>query len=326
MKLVNPSSDSLFQTNNLRVPAFLARYLAHGAKKRARRAARQQNWLVASDLYLKALRLTPRDGRSWVQLGHAYGHLSLPQAADRAYSNATQVQPDYAAAHRHLGHVRRGTHLHKKGMASLTRALLLDPADRETADIIHAEEGDAGVLANLYKAALTHADQGRPGRVVGLRANWIRSKARRAARRGDWNSAEEFYRVLTRLDPRNPDGYLQLGHALNEQNRQADAELAYRHAIACDPLYADPWLHLGYVLTAQSQHGAAREAFAAALQIAPERIEDHPILTDVLQTQQEAHTHNMISTTTHALQPPPLLSDREGEIWELLATHVQGRR
>jgi tetratricopeptide (TPR) repeat protein len=326
MKLVDPSSNSLFQSTPSKLPNFLARYLAHADKKRARRAARRQDWSAAADFYLKALRLTPGDGRSWVQLGHAYGHLMLPQAADRAYLNATQAQPGYAAGHRHLGHVRRGTHLHKSGIASLARALLLDPTDRETAEIIHTESGDTGIEANLYKAALSHADQGRSKRPLSLRANGIRSKARRAARRRDWKLAESLYSALTRLEPSDPDAHLQLGHALNEQNRQTEAELAYRRAIACDPLYADPWLHLGYVLTAQNQHGAAREAFAAVLQIAPDRIEDHPILADLLGAQQAALAHPSTASNMQAFQQPHHLSDREGEIWNLLATHIQGRR
>lgn len=326
MKLVDPSSNSLFPSQTPRLPSFLARYLAWGAKKHARRAARRQDWSAAVDFYLKALRLMPNDGRSWVQLGHAYGHLMLTQAADRAYLNAIQVQPGYAAGHRHLGYVRRGTHLHEKGMASLARALLLDPADRETADIIQAEKGEACAQAILYKAALTHADQGRPKRHLGLRANGVRSKARRAARRRDWKAAENFYGALARLEPTDPDAYLQLGHALNEQNRQAEAELAYRRAIACDPLYADPWLHLGYVLTAQNQHGAAREAFAAVLQIAPERIENHPMLADALQAQQATLAQDPATSNKQAFQQPPHLNEREGEIWNLLARHIQGRR
>lgn len=324
MKLVDPSSNSLFEHKTNVLPNFIIHYLADAQKKSARRAARRQDWPAAAKYYYDALRLTPDDGRSWVQLGHAYGHLALPEAADRAYWNATQAQPSYAAGHRHLGYVRRGTHLHEKGMASLAHALLLDPTDRETADLIYAEKGDIGTQASLYRAALVHADMRRPKRILGWRANGIRSKARRAARRSDWKSAECFYDALAKLEPTDPDAYLQLGHALNEQNRQAEAEIAYRRAIACDPLYADPWLHLGYVLTAQNQHDAAREAFAAVIQIAPNRIEDHPILAGAMQAQQPIPSP--VASNMHEFQEPPHMSDRESEIWNLLATHIQGRR
>lgn len=324
MMLVDPTSNSLLINNKSKLPYTVIFFLARSATKRARAAARKQNWAAAAQSYLQALRLTPKEGRLWVQLGHAYGHLLLPEAAERAYLNATQAQADYVAGHRHLGYVRRGTHLHDKGMASLARALLLDPADRSIAEIFFAEKGEAGTQESLYKAALAHADACRQDRPLGLKARWLRAKARKAARRNDWNLAEKLYVTLTRLQPSNPDLNLQLGHTLNEQNRQPEAELAYRRAIACDPLYADPWLHLGYVLTAQSQHGAAREAFVAVLRLAPDRLEAHPILASAQIAQEPFGTsQHVLDLRTMVL--PSYLSEREKTIWSLLATHIQGR-
>lgn len=324
MKLVDPTSNSLLEINKSKLPSIITLYLASNATKRARVAARRQDWAAAVETYLQALQLVPKEGRLWVQLGHAYGHLALPEAAERAYLNATRAQPDYVAGHRHLGYVRRGTHLHDKAMGSLARALLLDPTDQSIAEIFRAEKGEAGTQESLYRAALAHADECRHDRPLGLKAGWLRAKARKAARRQDWKSAEKLYVTLTRLQPGNPDAYLQLGHTLNEQNRQSEAELAYRRAIASDPLYADPWLHLGYVLTAQNQYGAAREAFAAVLRLAPDRLDLHPILASAQIVQEPLGTSQGI-TGAQAMACPPHLGEREKAIWSLLATHIQGR-
>ncbi|WP_336975207.1 tetratricopeptide repeat protein [Sphingobium aromaticiconvertens] len=321
MNLVDPASNSLLEINKSKLPPTITFYLARNATKRARAAARRQDWAVAVETYLQALRLTPKEGRLWVQLGHAYGHLALPEAAERAYLNATHAQPDYVAGHRHLGYVRRGTHLHDQAMGSLARALLLEPTDRSIAEIFLAEKGEAGTQESLNRAALAHADECRSDRPLGLQAGWLRSKARKAARRQEWKSAEKLYVALTRIQPGNPDAYLQLGHTLNEQNRQPEAELAYRRAIGCDPLYADPWLHLGYVLTAQNQHGAAREAFATVLRLAPNRLDAHPILASAQSVQEPFQD----LTGAQAMACPPYLGEREKAIWNLLATHIQSR-
>lgn len=322
MKLVDPVSKSTFELSKSKLPRFVTLFLARRAAMQGRAAARRMDWSAAAKAYVCALRLAPKEARLWVQLGHAYGQLELPDAAQLAYLNATRMRPDYAAGHRHLGYVRRGTHLHDQGMRSLARALLLDPADRDIAEIFLAEKGEAGTQESLVKAALTHADEYRSDRPMGFQASWLRAKARKAARHRNWKTAEKLYAALTRLQPDNPDTFLQLGHALNEQNRQPEAELAYRRAIACDPLYADPWLHLGYVLTAQNQHVAAREAFASVLRLAPDRLASHPILASA-EIGHASAPPNLYES--QVMVCPPELGEREKTIWSLLATHIQSR-
>lgn len=324
MTIFDPSSNHPFEIVKTKLPKFIIYFLSHRVVNQGRAAARRMDWQAAADAYVRALRLTPIDARLWVQLGHAYGQLQMPDAAQLAYLNATRAQPDYVAGHRHLGYVRRGTHLHDQAMRSLARALLLDPTDRNTAQLFLAEKGEAGTQESLFKAALTHADECRSDLPMGLWATWLRAKARKAARHRHWKEAERLYAKLSQLQPGNSDVLLQLGHALNEQNRQAEAELAYRRAIACDPLYADPWLHLGYVLTAQNQNIAAREAFASVLRLAPDRIASHPILASA----EVMHAHTGVPpdhSGTQAMLCPPDLGEREKAIWSLLAAHIQSR-
>lgn len=329
MRLTDPVTNSPFETRASRIPGWVASPLARLATREARAAARRKDWTAAAQAYVRALRLTPGKGRLWVQLGHAYGQLGMVDAAQIAYLNASNAEPDLATGHRHLGYVRRGTQLHEQGMRSLARAFLLDPADREIADLIWADRGEAGAQASLARAALTHADERRSPASLGFRGTMLRSRARKAARRRDWKEAETLYKALAQSQPGNADAFLQLGHALNEQNRPQDAETAYRQAIACEPLYVEPWLHLGYVLTAQNQHLMAREAFATVLKLAPDRVDSHPILAgaEIALTRTElAHLPMPANDgSSRAMLCPPDLSEREKAIWNLLATHIQGR-
>jgi len=323
MKILDPVSNLPFQGNRLKSFHFIVLPLLRLTTMRGRAAARRGDWVEATKAYTRALQLAPKEAPLWVQLGHAYGQLKLPDAAQLAYLNATRARPDYVPGHRHLGYVRRGTHLHDQGMHSLARALLLDPADHSINEIFMAEKGEAGTQESLVRAALSHADEYRFTPPMGLRARWLIEKARRAARRRDWKAAEKFYVTLAQHQPGNPDVFLQLGHALNEQNRQPEAEMAYRRAIACGPLYVDPWLHLGYVLTAQKQHGAAREAFANVVRLAPDRVASHPLLASVEIAQTQV-CGRATRGKSQAMVCPPELSEREKAIWSLLAAHIQG--
>ncbi|WP_084490831.1 tetratricopeptide repeat protein [Sphingobium ummariense] len=323
MKLVDPDFNVQFDGKKSRLARLVSSPLVRLGTRKARAAARRKDWSRAVLLYQRVLRLAPDRGRLWVQLGHAYGQLGDAEAAHVAYLNATQAQPDLAAGHRHLGYVRRSTSRHEEGMRSLARALFLDPADLDVAELLLAEHGAAGMQASLAKAALAHADETRPTRrPIGLPASWLRSRARKAARRQDWKEAERLYAALTEIRATDPDAFLQLGHALNEQNKQQDAELAYRRAIACDPLYADPWLHLGYVLTAQGQDASAREAFAVVLRLAPDRLAAHPLLSRAERAGPGAAPP---VESVPGLVLPPGLGERETAIWLLLAAKVQGR-
>lgn len=324
MKLVDPVSNSPFEIAKLKMVPFAARLCAYLARKKGRAAAHAMNWGQAVDAYVGALRLVPMNARLWVQLGHAYGHLGMPDAAQLAYRNATKAQPENSIGHRHLGYVQRETHLHEQGMRSLARALLLDPENRDIAEILLADKGEEKTQEYLVNAAFAHADECRPDRPMGWKAVWLRSQARKAARKRDWKEAEKFYAAAVRLEPSNPDLLLQLGHAFNHQNQQPEAELAYRRAIAIDPLYVDPWLHLGYVLTAQNRHNSARTAFGTVLRLAPNRLADHPILAGA----EIAHTQASPvppEGKSRVMVCPPELGEREKAIWNLLATHVQGK-
>jgi len=324
MKLVDPVSNIPFAMPPLKMPPFLARFLARIAVRQGRAAARRADWGQALDAYGRALRLAPKNARIWVQTGHAYGNLNMPEAAQHAYRNATVAQPDDPIGHHHLGYVHHQTHLHDQGIRSLARALLLDPDNRDIAGILRAEKGEEGCQECLVQAALAHADECRPARTMGWRATWLRSRARKAARARDWKDAEKLFTAVAQLEPNDPDVFLQLGHALNHQNRQPEAELAYRRAIACDPLYVDPWLHLGYVLTAQNHHGTARKAFAMVLRLAPDRLATHPILAGA-QIVHAQPSPDPVEPQSESMKCPPELAEREKAIWNLLAAHIQGK-
>lgn len=262
----------------------------------------------------------PASGTIWVQLGHSLGNLGQTDAMQIAYFNATRVQPKLPAGHKHLGLVRYKTSLHNKALNSLACALFLDPYDAQLRDLLIDEEGEDKVEALMAVAALTLVDQHANPAYIGPRATLLRTKARGAARRREWADAERLYRRLTRMRSNDAHAFIQLGHALNEQNKQDEAENAYRQAVAAAPLFADTWLHLGYVLMARRQHVMAREAFAMVNRLAPARREEHPILETA-----DSLPHVGSTLVNMRLACPDGLAPREQSIWLRLATQIERR-
>src|SRR5690606_14986666 len=77
---------------------------------------------------------------------------------------------------------------------------------------------------------------------------WRSNKARRAADlnrdRRRWDEAERQYKVYLSLNPNRGDIWIQLGHALKEQGKVAEAFDAYARANVSDPQDADALLHM----------------------------------------------------------------------------------
>jgi len=93
-------------------------------------------------------------------------------------------------------------------------------------------------------------------RIFGLRLrNLLRLKstnaltaARHAARRRDWSTAADSYRMYLATVPDDVRAWIQYGHALKEAGHLTEAEAAYGHAIELDPADNDAPLHLAHLL------------------------------------------------------------------------------
>jgi tetratricopeptide (TPR) repeat protein len=96
--------------------------------------------------------------------------------------------------------------------------------------------------------------------------NYQISRARRAARRGDWSAAARRYEKSLRAYPDAAPLWVQYGHALKEEADLRGAEKAYRIALQLMPA-PDTLVHLGHVLLRTSRSREAAQAFFRALTI-----------------------------------------------------------
>lgn len=95
----------------------------------------------------------------------------------------------------------------------------------------------------------------------------LMSRADRARDSRQWELAARYYRDALSQEPHNPAIAVQLGHALKESDRLAQAEAAYRYATQLTPRDHDPFLHLGHSLKQQKKITEAALAYQRALEL-----------------------------------------------------------
>lgn len=88
-----------------------------------------------------------------------------------------------------------------------------------------------------------------------------RAEAPPEMRRENFRPAEEEYRKVLALNPREARGYYGLGNALTGQDRFAEAEQAYSQALNLNPQYAEVYFGLGNLSQAKGGSDAETMAF-----------------------------------------------------------------
>jgi tetratricopeptide (TPR) repeat protein len=155
-----------------------------------------------------------------------------------AYTQATKLDPTYAAAYAEL---------------VIAQVYLSDvTADERGRDQAEATAARAVQLA--------------PGRAEGYSARgWLRTVLK-----WDWAGAEADLRKAVQLDPTDSVARGRLANLLLDVGRLPEATACARQALDLDPLHATVWGYLASIYTAAGEYPAARTAVNRGLEIQPE--------------------------------------------------------
>ena len=115
------------------------------------------------------------------------------------------------------------------------------------------------------------------------------------------------YREALRCEPRSSFAYFNLGIVLKDQGQLADAALCFRQALANNPYDADAHNNLGIVLMSQGQLAEAVLCFGQALHVNSLHADAHINLGNALKEQ--GHTAEAVQCYRQALRINPLLAD-----------------
>jgi tetratricopeptide (TPR) repeat protein len=87
---------------------------------------------------------------------------------------------------------------------------------------------------------------------------------------GDLGTAENLYRRVMKLDPKDPAAGLNLGNLLRNEQRTVEAEAAFRWAVKADPNFAPAWHNLADLLDETGRLAEAADCERRALTADPE--------------------------------------------------------
>ncbi|MFC0410570.1 glycosyltransferase family 4 protein [Roseomonas elaeocarpi] len=99
----------------------------------------------------------------------------------------------------------------------------------------------------------------------------LRRLADVARDRGEWAEAARGYADYLRVQPDDAAIWIQLGHAMLQQNQLSDARDAYRHASRLRPDDADARVQMGRALRLTGAEAQSIQEFRRALQLAPSK-------------------------------------------------------
>lgn len=99
---------------------------------------------------------------------------------------------------------------------------------------------------------------------------------------GNTQIAENALERAIAIDPSNAEGHLALAQVLKTQGRLDESLTSAYRAVGTDDSFVDGWLHISAVAGMLSDWLRAEEACNKAVELAPERMEAHVNLGNVL--------------------------------------------
>ena len=190
----------------------------------------EQDFAEAEKVLREGVRLQPAHADSLYNLGAAEKALGRNEEAEAHLRKAIEVQPDYAMAHATLANL----------LAMLGRR---EPAAEECALALRYGTFDAQVQNN-----------------VGVTRMLL----------GDPSEAEKMFRASARMDPSQPQAFVDLGRVLAGKNQYDEAVALYRRALGMRPDVPEALEGLGIALASSGHPGDAVGPFQRWTQVQPD--------------------------------------------------------
>ena len=176
----------------------------------------------------KVLAQAPNNVSTLNYLGRVYASQRRYAQALPFFQRATQLEPEYAAAHLNLGAAYAEMGMWQEAEAQLRTAVALDSLNFQARNILGKLYFDSGDL-RAAEEQFTRSAECEPNVAAYVHLGYIYT------RRGDYGCAEKVLRAALALNPAESQAHLKLGliYAATERGSQAEEEL--RRALEADP-------------------------------------------------------------------------------------------
>jgi tetratricopeptide (TPR) repeat protein len=218
---------------------------------------------MAENICRQALNAFPRDANLLSLLGAALIKQERPKDAEHTLTRAVQLFPDFARAHEGLAEALIMQGRLPEALESLRRAEKLEP-------------GNGGVHMKIARVltALGRDDEATPSFEASFKLTPHREdlvRGLRLQRMGNLKDAEKIYRDVLLQDPENVDALRLLAGVAMRAKHWGDAEVLLEKALRIAPDFYQGWMDLGHARQEQDRTDAALDAFERAIGIEPGR-------------------------------------------------------
>lgn len=252
--------------------------------------------------YEEAAEKAPYDVRTQRQLGMHYEQIHDWENAKDVYMRVLTQNPLNSDAHFYLGNMYQNMGEMKKAQQSYEEALALDPNHRATLDILASGRGTLENTAVLEQSAAKNPDG--PAQKLTLiqkkintgsyedaiklavlaqetfpeQGGFVYLQGRAYEEMGEIDRAKFSYQRSIKMDPRNEDAHLSLGHLYFNQGKYVYAALAFSDVVYLNNYDVDARYMQGLSFFNANEWGRAATAWEDLLHYAPQ----HPLVITLL--------------------------------------------
>ncbi|OYV94189.1 MAG: hypothetical protein B7Z73_02960 [Planctomycetia bacterium 21-64-5] len=243
----------------------------------------------AVSLFRRAVRFQPDSPEMRSNLGNALrNHGDLADAAEQL-QQAIALKADYAEAHHNLGLVRARERRFEEAIACFEKALECKPDFAQCRNSLGVALADVRRFADAeasFRRAIEpwgglprpSATDGRPGKAAPqgpFVARAMNNLGNALSQQGKRAEAAKCFERATKIDSQFADAYNNLGNVLRELGRHAKAIAAFERALAIRPKFAEAHNNLGIAWSARRNYDQALACYAEALRLWPDYAAAH---------------------------------------------------
>jgi predicted O-linked N-acetylglucosamine transferase (SPINDLY family) len=239
-----------------------------------RRLHREGKLQDAERVYRQVLDTKPDHAETWQLLGmlaHAAGH---PEAAVASIERALAIDPHNPAFHHNLGFVYQASGQHASAVNHFRRAIEISPTSAKThlllgQSLLVLSQLDSAI--DCLRESIRQSPESRPLRLEAAQA--LNSFGLSRWQLGRADESIHAFEEASHLAPRSGVALSNLGSVFKQLGRLDDAIATYRQAIEREPVNADFELILGRALQQQGNLAEALRHFEHAATLDPLRSE-----------------------------------------------------
>ena len=229
--------------------------------------AQRKDYTQALKYLEAAIKINPRNGIAYSNLGNVLFELGQFEMALNAYYNAIQLAPTYAEAWSNKGNALYELQRYKEALEHHDRAIALNPSYAE------AWSNKGLVLIHLkdFKNAIVHHDKAISLRPLSAKA-WI-NKGISYSELEQHHDALSLYDQAIAINPNIAEAWTNKGNAVFALGHQQESIDFHQKAIHLKPDYAQAWYNLGISYTALKNYQESIASYEKAIKIKPDYVQ-----------------------------------------------------